>query len=359
MAIVSQDQPFSDEYSAEVIAKVRELSPDLDEYVVTQSYLRETAEENLSPLWLRNKLVTRLVDEELDSMGIAINVPTDDICDQPLYIQAALYLRSKFDTDGFYEFLKDHQSFVDYVREVADDPDCIGEIVEYISHYLPLDEGWEYLSRLNTERPGFISSDTKFVVNVIQTALDKLDSEPNADIIVPENENIVHTYIGYLGDRKQKVAAVAKTIYSTHVAVEDNSMVQSSNKEAAVNAVMNTFERELARPDVVSQLDPEVKKIPLYDIRSKFVAKWPHTLEYYCDPANSAKVPSALNVSVMVATKYVDYGANSSARVRIIEDLELARTALGDDRYNQIREMLDDAIGNMIVVEEGGDLNAV
>ena len=41
MGLVQQNQSIDDSYSAEIIAKARSLSAEIEEYVVTQQYLTE------------------------------------------------------------------------------------------------------------------------------------------------------------------------------------------------------------------------------------------------------------------------------------------------------------------------------
>ena len=73
MGIVNREQPFDDSYSKEIIQRIREISADLDEYLVTQKYLIETPEENLSPVWIRNRLITGLIDQ-LSDIGIQLEL---------------------------------------------------------------------------------------------------------------------------------------------------------------------------------------------------------------------------------------------------------------------------------------------
>lgn len=344
MGIVNHEQPFDDEFSREIIAKARELSSDLDEYVIGQQYLVETHLENITPLWLRNRLLIKLV-EELADLGITFNVDSDDIVDMPVYIYAVLALRAKFDRARFAEFIKTHPVLADELEQLLDD-DCIEDIVGCCSRYLPLDEGWESISNLMANRPGIIQSNGEFnnMLSDTFSASISIGDHPTVD---DTNIDKVLEYNKFLSERKAKIIKVASVVQSVH----DDGVVPNGVNEIVTQA-MSRFESELSRPSVVNKfiesgLDP---KTYVDQCRQFFTSRWNHCLEYWVSTANVAAVPSNLEASIMVATLFVDAPADHNARTYVVEVFERMVDQLGE-RYYMFRDILDKSIGNLVVID--------
>lgn len=350
MGLVITDKSIDDSYSGEVIRKAMALSPEIDEYVTTQQYLRETTEENLSPAWLRNKVLTIVLDQLVDR-GILFNITESVALDDPLAVQAILFLRTKFDQDYLYEMFRSHQDIVDYVREIMDDEDCIEDIINYYYRLFYLDDGWKALGEFVELKPGVIESNSEFN-DMLDGVIEKIDRLGTPSTMTDYNGNVVSAYLNYLGERKKAVEKIAKSIYSTQISTESSeAVVMADAKNVAVETFMNGFEKELARPSVVDQLDPDSHDINVNDVRAKFKTRWQHTLDYWMQPDHISQYPSDLAFAVMIATMYHDLGCKPQARADIIGLFEASADMLGP-RYAKFRDMLDNALGNLVIVEE-------
>lgn len=349
MGLVITDKSIDDSYSGEVIRKAMTLSPEIDEYVTTQQYLRETPEENLTPAWLRNKVLT-IVLAQLEDRGIKFNIAESVALDDPLAVQALLFLRSKFDRDSLYDLFRSHQDVVDYVREITDDVDCIGDIIGYCYRLFYIDDGWKALGEFVDMKPGVIESTAAFT-DELDEVMTRLDSLGATSVMTDYNGAVIGSYLNYLGKRKSSIEKLAKTIYSTSISVESNTITTGSSKCIAVEAFMSGFERELARPNVVENLDPDDHNIDVNKIRAKFKSRWQHTLDYWVTPEHANQYPTELAFAVMIATMYHDLGAKPAARAQIVGIFEEMGDMLGD-RYEKFRAMLDNALGNLVIVSE-------
>lgn len=351
MGLVITDKNIDDSYSGEVIRKAMALSPEIDEYVTTQQYLRETTEENLSPAWLRNKVLT-IVLEQLGDRGIDFNITESVALDDPLAVQALLFLRTKFDQDFLYDLFRSHQDVADYVREVMDDTDCIVDIIEYCYRLFYLDDGWKALGEFNELKQGVIESTSAFN-DMLDEVIGRVDRLGTPSTMTDYNRSVVGAYLKYLGDRKTTVEKLAKCIYSTQIVSTESSetVTVAQAKNVAVEMFMGGFEKELARPSVVSQLDPDNHNIDVNEVRAKFAPRWQHTLDYWLLPEHSNQCPSELAFAVMVATMYHDLGCKPQARADIVELFESSADMLGA-RYAKFRDMLDNALGNLVIVGE-------
>jgi hypothetical protein len=361
MSIVYNTEGIDDTYSQEIIAKARELSKELDDYVVSQQYLLEVDADEVDPLWLRNRLIAKVV-EQLADAGIAIELEHDRICDDVRLTKTALVLREKFDVDTFTEFLKTQTEIKAVVEVNLEAEDLLGKVIEICHDLLPLDEGWEVLSDSLEHYPGMIHGTEQFS-EMVEDALDATDRLGTEDSVsVVGDLASVADYVGYLGKRKRKIAALAKVMYDAtnargNTGVEDFGSSEAA--DAAVETYMRNFEVELARPDVVEHIgDKETTEKLINSVRERNSVKWRHTLTHWISEKFRDSLPNELDIAVMVATMFVDVGSESEARVKVIEIFESVAENLGD-RYEKVRNMFDDALANLVVYQEqGGMINA-
>ena len=348
MGISYLEPRFDDGYSQEIIAKARELSPELDEWVVTQRYLLEAIQpEVVDCRWLRNRLLVKLI-EQLNDRGIFLTQETDDILDAPVLIDAVLTLRAKFDQDRLYDLLKVHQSLREDLTELVDD-DCIDDVIDCCSRTLPLDEGWESLSKLLANRVGIFRSTNVFndLLTEVFARCERLGDEP----VVPEDDmGKILTYAQFLADRKAKISKIAQVIYSSN----DQGETKTDLKEIVVDKMTN-FESELSRPRALREFVDDAEFTPksyIEKLRSFYISKWRHCFEYWILPEHQQLFPSDLEAAVLVATLYVDAPDPEHARVYVVETFENLVDQLGE-RYDKFREMIDKALGNLVIVEGG------
>ena len=345
MGIVNHEQPYDDEYSREIIAKARELSSDIDEYVLTQEYLVETPEENLTPLWLRNRLIGKII-EELVGFGIVISMDPDDIMDQPLMVDAVLTLRSKFDPDKFKQFVTDHTDMRDDLEQIVDD-DCVTDVIEYCNRVMTLDEGWDSLARICANRPGFIQSNEKFN-ELLSEAFKACDRIGDAPAVQDRDMDRMLEYSKYLAERRIKIRSVASAIHS----ITEHGWLPKQ-RDVVVSQAMQRFESELSRPSTVRQyLDGELDiKTFVTQKRQFFLTKWNHCLDYWATTADEEALPSKLEAAILVATLYVDAPDPDHAQVYVMEIFDGMADALGE-RYQRFRDIIEPAIGNIAVLSE-------
>jgi len=350
MGIVYHEQPFDDTFSQDIIRRIRENSTDLDDYVITQKYLIETQEENLTPAWLRNRLVCKVI-EYLSDLGILINFDTDQLADQPLLVDAVVTLLAKFGEDRFNLFLNEHKDLANDISQLLDD-DCIDDIIGCCNRAVPLDEGWESLQTLLTDRPGFFGSDDTFneLVTAAVAYSDRLGDE---EMFTGDDDmSKLLQYNEYLMKRKEKIKSIVNLIWCLDNGFNPNAPEYIA-RQSAVSLQMKEFEKELSRPSIIRQfIDGEVPpKQFVEQRRSFFLSKWKHCLEYWVSTADKAAIPSTLEAAILVATLYVDAPDPEHARVYVVQTFENLIDVLGD-RYETFRSIIDNALGNLAVESE-------
>lgn len=362
MGLVQQNQSIDDSYSAEIIAKARSLSAEIEEYVVTQQYLTEVDDPDVvDPMWLRNRL-TVMITEQLEGRGIRIQAGKPQICNDPALVHLVMTLRSKFDTDKLYDFLRDREELRDELTELAnDDADCIEAIVLACNRACPLDEGWEYIGRYLEDHPGQVVSSSEFV-DELQSVFEKIDRLGPPDPVTEDYAEAVAKFVKYLGDRKRTIEDIAVTMYGTVVrsAPATESMADVSDyRKQAISGIMVDFEKELGRSKyVIACATSSDQAKTLNEIRGKFTPNWTHCLEYWIRPEIAqSKSPTELDVDLMTATLFVDAGVNnSSAKVLVIDAVEKVKDMIGKN-YEFIRDAVDNALANIVVKQEGGLTN--
>ena len=362
MNSVQENLSIDDTYSAEIIAKARELSAEIEEYVVTQRYLTEVEDQLVvDPQWLRNRLIVKIV-EELEDRGVSIQADRSQICVDPVLVHLVLTLRSKFDWDKLYNFLRDREELREEIGEfVSEDTDCIEQVVLACNRACPLDEGWEYIGRTMEDRPGIVVSSEAFVEGVTDT-IERIDRMGPPDPVEEDYQEAATKFVAYLGGRKRMIEEIASTMYSVVIksAPSTESMADmSAYRKQVVSGAMIDFEKELGRTKyVIECAKSSDQNKTLNEIRSKFTPNWTHCLEHWIRPEISAsQSPTELDVDIMVATLFVDAGINNSAaKAMVIDAIEKVRDLLGKN-YEFIREETDNALANIVLKQEGGVTN--
>lgn len=359
MSMIHVDEAIEDSYSQEIIQRARELSPAIDEYVATETYLRETLPESVTPEWLRNKLV-RSVLEELEAQGVSIAMEIDAMLDSPELVYNIMTLRAKIDEDKMFKLFHRSTDIAARVREfVTNDVDCLSDIIEYCHEVLPLDEGWESLVNLEENHPGVLVSNdafARFLDRVFQR-LDRLGEPDITDTVDPDE---VAKYTKCLIDRRKRIQNVATTIYAEG-RLETNVKDQRS---AAVATVMRKFERQLSEPQIVEAYAKRNSIEALYGgtikesdfaflrkARAPYLEKWDHTFEYWVKHQDS--LPTELNIAILIATLYVDCAPEANPRVYVLEAFEQYVGQFSQERYASLREMIDTALSNLVVINGG------
>ena len=362
MGFVSTNETIDDTYSAEIIAKARELSAEIEEYVVTQQYLTEVDDADVvDPMWLRNRLTVKIT-EQLEDRGIFVQADKTQICLDPVLVHLVMTLRSKFDWDKLYKFLRDREELRDEIMElVADDADCIEDVVLACNRACPLDEGWEYIGRTMEDKPGIVVSKEEFV-DGITGVIERIDRLGPPDPVQEEDSDAVAKFVDYLGKRKRLIEDIASTMYGTVIksAPSTESIAdQSAYRKQIVSGAMVDFEKELGRTkNVIACATSSDQAATLNEIRSKFTPNWTHCLEYWVRPEIAqAKEPTELDIDIMTATLFVDAGINnSSAKALVIDAVEKASDLLGKN-YEFIRNAVDNALANIVLKQEGALTN--
>lgn len=199
---------IDDQFSAKVIADLREASQDIDEYVLTQAYLNEATEEMLSPEWLKNRLVGKALEELEDNLGIKVNMDQDQVLDDVMAIQAVCYLMLLFQEDKIYQLLRKQPDLKQVIEnEISVDDDSIGNIILSIHDVVPLADDWGYLADYIENQVGVIES-TQVFGDWLRKIFERIDRLGD-DSVVDQDPLVINQFVQYLARRRDKVVQLA------------------------------------------------------------------------------------------------------------------------------------------------------
>lgn len=199
---------IDDQFSAKVIADLREASRDIDEYVLTQAYLNEATEEMLSPEWLKNRLVRKALEELEDNLGIKVNMDQDQVLDDVRTIQAVCYLMLLFQEDKIYQLLRKQPDLAKAIEtEISVDDDSIESIIQSIHEVIPLADDWGYLADYTENQVGLIES-TQVFGDWLRKIFERIDRLGDASV-VDQDPLVINQFVQYLARRRDKVVQLA------------------------------------------------------------------------------------------------------------------------------------------------------
>lgn len=355
MGQINYNPELDDDYSSEVIRLARERSPDIDEWITTERYLRETTEDNLSPLWLRNRCIINIC-RELGEMGIQIQKDPDLVCDEPKLVYAVLMLRKKFNDDDLFELFRDHRDLFNTIREDLNGESLVN-IIAWCRENLPLDEGWALLGETLDENPGIFDGETSKFVDDLRQILEQVDNLGEPDVTVELDPDLVLRYIQVLSKRAELVKKLANQLWSRAGAGD----YERQAREKIINRIVDSgFEKELGSRECMMQNlemfgrfgteSHDAVMMFLDKVRPAYKHKWPHCLEYYFGEEHKT-CPDSM-VAVMLATLIVDSPSrsmNSHAGYRALSEVE---DQLGTEACNKLREMFESMLKNLVDVLE-------
>lgn len=351
MGLINYNPQLDDDYSSEVIRLARERSPDIDAWMVEQRYLQETHEENLSPLWLRNRIVIKICDE-LNQMGVRIHKEPDDICDDPKLVYTVLMLRMKFDDDHLFGIFRDHLDLLEQIRGDLT-PDALVDIITWCRRYLPLDDGWELLNDVLTDQPGLIDGETEIFLKRLKEAFERVDRLGLPDVTVEVNEEVMTRYIRFIGKRNDYITDLADRLWCKLGSTE---FEQASRRRLIHNVIENGLEKHLGSRACMVRVLPKFEGVNLHDLmqvyeflkfaRAPYKKLWANCLDYY---AGTEKIKCPYHIQVLIlATLVVDCPHPTGLDAHIAYELDQYLDVLGCEAIDALKAEFKVLLQNLV-----------
>lgn len=155
--------------SHQMINTIRQICPSVDDYLTRELYLIEVPSEGVTTEFLLRKCY-ELICDELSELGIVIlDLAKDELSNDSLMQQCAIFLRKKFDAERFRELIQYDPDLIESIHEICNNVDYeleefeLGnDIIELFDDRFPLDEGWSFL----VERTKYFRYNSSFLEHI-------------------------------------------------------------------------------------------------------------------------------------------------------------------------------------------------
>lgn len=321
-----------DDYSTEVIKLARARSPNVDNWIITEQYMLEAMQEEIvTPEWLRNKSISKIVNEDFDLLGIRINKDLDVLLDQVEMVYLVLTLRQKLDPVNLYQLFKTH---IELAEDVAScDGDYIDVIATWCRERNALDDGWEFIGTTMADNPDLIDSLPQ-MKQLIDEVVNKVYANGAPDVTVEAPEDLVVKLINLLAERQAKIRKIVDTIWCN----SGNNDFATKSRTALVDRYFDSFEHQTGRRSVIAAHAYELASVDINDtaassrilaaLRKPFLVQWPHCIEHYLGD-KMVKISDTL-VAIMFATMFVDEPDRQNIRTNLEYKLKINEDQLGE-----------------------------
>lgn len=264
-------------YQQDIIDKCKNLSSNINEYFNEEQYRLDVEQaEVITPEFLVNTAVD-MVLEELKVMGVESNFDAVELINSPVDLETMYYIRSKFDSDNFYNFLKSldektKSEFNQIVEDVELSEDMFINIVTYFNGLISKDVGWDYMIRSINH---WCSTDA--FVEHISAIMDKLfnATDPNRVYVSDENIDTIKMFMDMMQERSSRLSILAKFVMSKY------SFISKSK----LNTLVKKYDKD--------KLDPN--KLPYFAEYAKY------------DHSESTEYPSFVNEHHRKASHHLEY----------------------------------------------------
>lgn len=354
MSIVQQELTIEDRYSQEVINTARTISTEVNNYLVEQRYFFETPEDNLSPLWIRNRVLLILIDE-LSEIGIFFNRESDDLVDDVIMHQAIFFLTNKFNPDKLFDVIKDNVELVDLLREACGGSDAVTQVIEVMHNTYPLDEGWEYLYN----RGVVIGSDEVFNT-LMESIFERIDSygEPSYEATYTPDQML--SFLDYVNTRNATIEQMACSVFPVTEKDPNSEEVITSDMQQryAIKKYMESYEKQLMTGDniikyiniFIDETLSDDEKLSKYEaLRQPYVQGWKHRIEMFYKSKNML---FDYEVALIVASHYQINMTSDQLRAAVTATLN-DYSDMGDKCLERFKICLD----RMIIPEKEVSVN--
>lgn len=350
MGLVHYEPQIEDDFSAEVIRLARERSDDIDDWFNARSWMNEVTEDEVTPLWLRKRCLTLVLDE-LEEWGIVLNIDVNTAFSDPQLVYCLLMLLKKFSDEDLKQLFKTHPECMNVARSEMG-PDLLDAIVNWCDTYLPLDDGWTLIANTFKEYIGVIGGDNEKFLNHVNTIIEAVDALGDPDISYFVDEDL---YVKFIGLMVKRVGFIRK-FCDMWINRAETDYARMSRQYMIDQYLIGGFEKELASKDEFVKFSADFEQLDVADnvkvieffnkIRKPLLKRWMHALEYYAGKEKIA-CPDMM-LTVIIATLVVDcpnqLALIATVRAKFDEYLDI----FGTESVQQLKEAFDDLTSNMV-----------
>lgn len=234
-----------DPLNIDIVKRCCIASDNIRDYFLDERYLIDMDQNDMvTPQMLSVTAVDLLLDE-LSEIGIESNFRAEELLLSPMDLDTLFTLRSKFDKDKFYQFLKTlkpevYSEFCGTVENVHIPEDLLIEISDFMTAVLPHDSSWEIINR--SVEYWYSTPSFGRHVSAIQSKVD-IHSDPNTTPIDDDNVVEIANFLNHMKERDAQVKVLANYITSHAFGLD---AIKLGN-------MIKDYDRDKLNPDVIAK----------------------------------------------------------------------------------------------------------
>ncbi len=207
---------MNDSFEQDVIAKIRYLSPDINDFFDNQKYKDLTNEcqaEEITDRYLLNLAIEMLFTEVKD-FGIDADYNVDDFIENAPELSTLFAIREKFDEDNFYQTLKNlsTESFAEFknvYESIALAEDLFLDLAPWLADLFPNDQQWSLIGRA----PAHWYSTQDFATHISRVMYRLLEkTDMNKAVVNDTNIDSVTKFLNVMKQRNETITIYIRAL---------------------------------------------------------------------------------------------------------------------------------------------------
>lgn len=242
-----------DPFRIDIVRRCAYASDNIRDYFLDERYLVDIDQNDMVTPQMLTVTAIELMLDELAEIGIESKFRAEELLLSPMDLDTLFDLRSKFDKDNFYKFLKllkpeVYSEFCGVIENVNLPEDLLIEISDFMTAILPFDTSWEIIQR-SIEYWYSTSNFSKHITAIISKV--DIHSDPNTTPITNDNITEISQFLEIMKERDNKVKILVDYI-TKHVFGLDGQKLS--------DYVVNYDRDKLRSDDIVSFAHYELTK---------------------------------------------------------------------------------------------------
>ena len=234
-----------DPFKIDLVKRCCIASDNIRDYFLDERYLIDMDQNDMVTPQMLSVTAVDLMLDELSEIGIESNFRAEELLLSPMDLDTLFTLRSKFDKDNFYKFLKNlkpevYSEFCGVIENVNLPEDLLIEIADFMTAIFPFDTSWEIIQR--SLEYWYSTGNLGKHVSALQAKVD-VHSDPNTTPITDDNITEISHFLEHMKERDASVSVIVQYI-TNHVFGLDG---------VKLDELVKNYDRDKLNPDVLAK----------------------------------------------------------------------------------------------------------
>ena len=234
-----------DPFNIEIVKRCSTSSDNIRDYFLDERYLIDLDQNDMVTPQVLSVIAVDLMLDELSEIGIESKFRAEELLLSPMDLDTLFNLRSKFDKDNFYKFLKSlspevYSEFCGVIENVHLPEDLLIEISDFMTAIFPFDTSWEIIQR-SVEYWYSTDNFSKHISAIIAKV--DIHSDPNTTPVTDDNVVEIAQLLETMKERDSKVKLIVNFI-KNHVFGLDATRL---------DYLVTNYDRDKLNPDCIAK----------------------------------------------------------------------------------------------------------